>query len=92
MKRYLQLLNSLVRELRPFVQKHLFYHKPFRWYLLGLNMTQRIINLNKEELANELQKTPTKTRTFKQNKNNVIMKKDLGLNYKPYAQIGLKEI
>ena len=81
-------------KLRPFVQKHLFYHKPFRWSICWdlKHDPKDYINLSKEELANELQKTPKKTRTFKQNKNNVIMKKDLGLNYEPYAQIGLKEI
>ena len=81
-------------KLRPFVQKHMFYHKPYRWSICWdlKHDPKDYINLSKEELAKAILKAPKKTRTFKANKNNVIMRKELGMKYEPYEQIGLDEI
>ena len=72
----------------------MFYHKPYRWSICWdlKHDPKDYINLSKEELAKAISKAPKKTRTFKANKNNVIMRKDLGMKYEPYEQIGLNEI
>ena len=79
---------------RLFLQKHLFYHNLYRWSICWdlKHHPKDYINLDRENLSKALQEAPKVIRTFKQNKNNVIMNKELGLNYEPYDKIGMNEI
>ena len=79
---------------RLFLQKHLFYHNLYRWSICWdlKHHPNDYINLDRENLSKALQEAPKVIRTFKQNKNNVIMNKELGLNYEPYDKIGMNEI
>ena len=80
--------------IRLFLQKHLFYHNLYRWSICWdlKHHPKDYINLDRENLSKALQEAPKVIRTFKQNKNNVIMNKELGLNYEPYDKIGMNEI
>ena len=80
--------------IRLFLQKHLFYHNLYRWSICWdlKHHPNDYINLDRENLSKALQEAPKVIRTFKQNKNNVIMNKELGLNYEPYDKIGMNEI
>ena len=80
--------------IRLFLQKHLFYHNLYRWSICWdlKDHPKDYINLDRENLSKALQEAPKVIRTFKQNKNNVIMNKELGLNYEPYDKIGMNEI
>ena len=81
-------------KLRPFVQKHIFYHVPYRWSISWdlKHHPRDYINLDRENLSKALQSAPKIIRTLKHNKNNVIMDKELGLKYEPYDKIGINEI
>ena len=80
--------------LRIFLQKHLFYHSLYRWSICWdlKHNPKDYINLDRESLSKALKTTPKVIRTFRQNKNNVVMNKELGLKYEPYDKIGINEI
>lgn len=80
--------------LRPYLQKHLFYHNLYRWSICWdlKHHPKDYLNLDRGSLSKALQTAPKCIRTFKQNKNNVIMNKELGLKYEPYDKIGINEI
>ena len=80
--------------LRPYLQKHLFYHNLYRWSICWdlKHHPKDYLNLDRGSLSKALQNAPKVIRTFKQNKNNVIMNKELGLKYEPYDKIGINEI
>ena len=80
--------------LRPYLQKHLFYHNLYRWSICWdlKHHPKDYLNLDRGSLSKALQTAPKVIRTFKQNKNNVIMNKELGLKYEPYEKIGINEI
>ncbi len=79
---------------RPFCSKFLFYHPVYRWATLW-DLKQHpkdFINLDRQELAKALTKSPKAIRTCKHNKNPLIMKKEFALAFEPYSEIGMNEL